>query len=221
MKKQILAVVALMMGLVGVALLTTDRSRAGVTCTLPNVLVNGTVADASQVMADFNAITACLLGNIAASGANNDITGLFALTTPIAPVNGGTPIYLGSSSTGSANAQIIATTIPSNFTLGNGRSVLFTASLTNTAALQVNVASSGLVNVFRRTAGGPVAMGGGEVTAGNVYLITYAMAACHPVHRQGALQHLPDFGHQRDLHHAIGRGQSRAVLARRWRCRLW
>jgi hypothetical protein len=165
-----LAVVVLV---IGISVWTSERVRAGIVCTLPVNLQNNTIADATQVMANFNALVACFLNNIAASGANNDITGLFALTTPIAPVNGGTPIYQGSNSTGSSTVQVIGTTVPGNFVLTSGRSVLFTAGVTNSGPLTMNVAASGAVNVFRRTAVGIVALVGGEVVANNVYLITY------------------------------------------------
>jgi hypothetical protein len=173
MRKYLTAIGALAM-MVAVALLAADqRSRAGVVCTLPVTLQNGTVADATQVMANLNQLAGCFGNNVAASGANNDITGLFALTTPIAPVNGGTPIYISSNSAGSANAQTIATTTPANFVLANGRAVMFVAGLTNTGAMTLNVAASGAVNVFRRTSTGPAAMVGGEVVAGNAYIVVY------------------------------------------------
>ena len=45
-----------------------NRVRAGVSCTLPFVLTNGTIADATQVMANYNALVTCL-GSAAAAGA--------------------------------------------------------------------------------------------------------------------------------------------------------
>lgn len=57
-------------------------ASAGVPCTLPFNLQNNTIADATQVMANYNALVTCL-GNAAAAGANSDITALFGLTTPL------------------------------------------------------------------------------------------------------------------------------------------
>ena len=74
---------------------------AGVPCTLPFNLQNGQPADATQVMANYNALVSCL--NLAAAAGNNsDITSLSALTTPIPPALGGTSAYIASApSTGS------------------------------------------------------------------------------------------------------------------------
>lgn len=58
--------------------------------TLPVILQNGTVADADQVMADFNAIVAAVNTNAAHNGANSDITSLTGLTTPLPISEGGT-----------------------------------------------------------------------------------------------------------------------------------
>ncbi len=56
----------------------------------PYILANGTVADAGQVMSDFNQVMNCLLTNAAATGANSDITSLSALSTPLSTGQGGT-----------------------------------------------------------------------------------------------------------------------------------
>ncbi len=56
---------------------------------LPFTLQNGTIADATQVMADFNSIKTDVNTNAAANGANNDITSLAGLTTPLSVAQGG------------------------------------------------------------------------------------------------------------------------------------
>ncbi len=56
---------------------------------LPFTLQNGTTADATQVMADFNSIKTDVNSNAAANGANNDITSLAGLTTPLSVAQGG------------------------------------------------------------------------------------------------------------------------------------
>ncbi len=140
---------------------------AGVPCTVPFNLQNGTTADATQVMANYNALITCL-GNAAAAGANNDITSLLALSTPISPIAGGSTIFMGGTSTGSANAQVIATTVPTGFALSASSRVTFIAGFTNTAATQINVNSTGLTNLYRMSPSGPQALTGGEVVAGNL-----------------------------------------------------
>src|ERR1035437_2641791 len=122
-------------------------ASAGVTCSVPFNLQNGTTADATQIMANYNALIACL-ANAAVAGANNDITALTALTTPIGPSVGGSTNYFGGTSTGSANAQIIATTAPTGFTLTQGYTVIFKAGYTNSGATQLNVNTQGLTNVY-------------------------------------------------------------------------
>ena len=87
--------------------LWSSMASATITCTLPFTLTNGTTADATQVMANYNALVACFVG-AAASGANTDITSLLGLTTPLAPASGGTAWFLGGTSTGSGNAQAVA-----------------------------------------------------------------------------------------------------------------
>ena len=56
----------------------------------PFSFTNGTVADATQVNADFNQIISNGNANAAANGANADITSLSALTTPLTVPQGGT-----------------------------------------------------------------------------------------------------------------------------------
>lgn len=53
-------------------------------------LTNGQVADATQVMANFNTLMTCSNANLAHNGANSDITSLSGLTTPIGVSQGGT-----------------------------------------------------------------------------------------------------------------------------------
>lgn len=57
---------------------------------LPVTLLNGTTADATQVMADFNFIAAQVNANAASAGANSNITSLTGLTTALSVGQGGT-----------------------------------------------------------------------------------------------------------------------------------
>lgn len=56
----------------------------------PYNLVDGTLADAGQVMADLDLIQSAVNANAAANGANSDITSLSGLTTPLSVGQGGT-----------------------------------------------------------------------------------------------------------------------------------
>ena len=76
----------------------------------------------------------------------------------------------GGTSTGSANAQVVTTT---PFTLQVLSRVCFIAGYANTSALQINVNSAGLVNVFQRTEGGMIALVGGEVQIGMVVCVEW------------------------------------------------
>lgn len=135
---------------------------------LPFVLQNNTLADATQVMADFNKIVNDTNANAAKNGVNADITQLAALVTPINAGQGGSTTYIGGTSTGSANLQAVASIIPAGFAIGSFKKVVFVAGFGNTGALFINVAGSGSAPVTRPVPGGVVALGGGEVVAGMI-----------------------------------------------------
>lgn len=84
MKKLILVALALALSAVAAPALASNCS------TYPYTLVNGTTADANQVMANLNLILNCANQNLAHSGANSDITQLSGLTTPLTVGQGGT-----------------------------------------------------------------------------------------------------------------------------------
>lgn len=148
-------------------LIWAAAADAQIVGTLPFQLQNGTTADATQVMADFNKILNDVNTNGAKNGVNTDITALNALVTPITPAQGGSSVYFASTSGGTANAQTVAAPAPVGFTLSVGKRVTFIAGFTNTGAMQLNVNGTGLTNVFRPTPAGPVALLGGEVVVGN------------------------------------------------------
>jgi hypothetical protein len=150
--------------------LWTGAATAGVPCSLPFNLQNNTIADATQVMANYNALVTCL-GNAAASGANSDITGLFGLTSPLGPTFGGANTFYGSSSVGTNSYAV--TVLPNTFTLTTGFMVSFTVGATNTSAATLTVNSGATTNLFRATPTGPVAMTGGELVSGNRVLAGY------------------------------------------------
>lgn len=70
--------------------LLAGPAAASVCSTLPYTLTNGQTADATQVMANFNALLACLNNNVALAGNNTNITALLGLTTPLSQAQGGT-----------------------------------------------------------------------------------------------------------------------------------
>jgi microcystin-dependent protein len=145
-------------------LFPTTVAQSTITCTLPFTLTNGTIADATQVMSNYNALVTCF--TLAASaGANNDITSLTGLTTPLGPTFGGSGTFAGLTTTGSANSQVLASVTPANFTLTTNYRVTLFAGFTNTAALQLNVNGTGLKNVFRKTQLGVSLTVGGEFVA--------------------------------------------------------
>ncbi len=166
--KRLLALVVLLAGVyVGAA-------HAAIVSALPFTLQNGTTADATQVMADFNAIVSDVNANAAKNGVNSDITSILGLTTALSYTQGGTSVWIGGTSTGSANAQVVATVTPTtSFSLVAGKRVLFIAGYTNTAATTLNTASTGAKNVYKMGPSGPVALSGGEIVAGALVEAAY------------------------------------------------
>jgi len=71
-------------------------------------LTNGQTADANQVMNNFNNILNCANNNLAADGANSDITSLSALSTPLSVGQGGTGNTTGAPS-GAAGGTLAGT----------------------------------------------------------------------------------------------------------------
>ncbi len=163
-------------GLLTFLLLTSgwlvNRVRAGVSCALPFTLTNGTIADATQVMANYNALVTCL-GNAASAGANSDITSLLGLLTPLAPSAGGSNVFLGATSTGSANAQAVASPVPAGFTFANNSTVIFIAGFTNNSSMTLAVNGLAATAVLRQTPTGLAALSGGEVVVGQAVNVFY------------------------------------------------
>lgn len=149
------------------------QAWAGVACTVPNTFVNNTIADANQVNANFTAVLNCLLA-AAAAGSNSDITALNALSTPLTPTQGGSSVFLGGTSGGTANAQTVTISTPTGFSQTLDYTVIFIAGLTNTGPLTLNVnAQSVAPNFYVPTPGGPQPMTGGEIIAGQLVVATF------------------------------------------------
>ncbi len=145
---------------------------ANVTCSLPFTLTNGTIADATQVMANYNALVTCLT-NAAAAGANNDITSLSGLSTPITPNQGGSNVFIGTSPTASGADLTIASTTPANYSNTRGYTVIFTAVATNTSVQTLSVNAQTKKNVYKQSTAGPIPLSGGEIIPNQQYLATY------------------------------------------------
>ena len=144
---------------------------------LPFNLTNGTLADASQVMANYNAIISSVNATCAGSGANSDITSLLGLTTALSAPQGGTNTWVANTASGgSANAQTVTTSTPTtNFTLTKGFSVTFLPGFTNNGAATLAVnGTTATAMCVRNVAGGVCnALQGGELNTGVWTTVTY------------------------------------------------
>lgn len=148
-------------------------AHAAIIPSIPYNLTNGSLADATQVMGNFNTIVTDANANAAHSGANSDITSLTGLTTPLAPNYGGTPVYVAGTTGGTANAQTLASTVPSNYLLTVGNMVTGIAGFTNTGDTTLNTAGTGLKSMRVGLGTGLTPLSGGEIVAGNSYLWYY------------------------------------------------
>lgn len=180
------------------------QADAGVSCSVPFNLTNGTTADASQVMANYNAILACLLNNTAASGANNDITSLSGLTTPLSPAQGGSAYFIGGTSVGT-NTVTLANPSPNGFAYTAGYVVTFIAGGTNTGAVTLNVNSLGAKTVNKQTLAGPAALTGSEVQSGQLIAAYYdgtnfeIVAPITPIAIANISQTAPPYGYDQPI----------------------
>src|SRR3974390_3267293 len=132
------------------SLIWMGSAQAQIIGALPYTFVNGQVADANQVMANFNFIVNSTNANAANSGINTNITQLNALVTPLTPAQGGTSIYVGGTSTNSGNAYTIGSPSPTGFSLTTGKTVCFTVNAENSGATTLNVNATGVINFFRQ-----------------------------------------------------------------------
>lgn len=87
----------------------------------------------------------------------------------------GVGVLYGGTSTGSANAQIVAV---SGFTATDGQLVSFTAGLSNTTATTINAGTGGIPVRYDSNAG-PVALTGNEIRASNVVMLLYSGGFFH------------------------------------------
>ena len=156
------------------ALLSLTNAEAQVVGALPFNLTNGSTADATQVMSNYNFIVNQVNANAANNGANANITSLSGLTTPLSASQGGSQLFTAGTSTGAANAQVVSSGIaPIGFSLVQKNQICFLAGFTNTAATTLNVNGTGVKNVFKPSTSGPIALAGGELVSGNLVCAQY------------------------------------------------
>lgn len=140
---------------------------------LPIILQNGTLADAAQVMADFNKIINDGNANAAENGANSSITSLSGLTSPIPTAGGSSSHFNGTTSTGTAAAQVVSTVVPNNFALTTGNMVSFNPGFSSTGATTLNIAGTGALAVRKPTNAGPVALQPNDWVTGQNVTVVY------------------------------------------------
>ena len=141
---------------------------------LPFTLQNGTTADATEVMADFNSILNDVNLNAAENGANADITSITGLTTPLAPSQGGTQIWRAATMTNAANAITVTVSVPSTAPAVSTFFLALISPIANTAALSLTTFALGAKDVKRWVVGtGKAALLSGQVAVGNLLLLYY------------------------------------------------
>lgn len=95
-----------------------------------------------------------------------------AVWTGINTVNT-TAVYVGGTSTGSANAQVVTPLSPAGYSLTAGYIVNFQAGFTNTGSTTLNAQSTGAITIQKSTTGGLVNLSGGEIIANNFISCLY------------------------------------------------
>ena len=128
---------------------------------VPNTFVNGTVADANAVNANFQALVDWLNNNVASSGINTNISQITGLTTP--PTGLGSNTFSGGVAGGSANALTITPTNPTGYTLLQYNRVWFLPSLANTNAATAAVNGTSAIAIKKMSGTGLTALVGGEL----------------------------------------------------------
>lgn len=82
-------------------------------------------------------------------------------------------IYSGTTSTGTAANQILATTTPSGFALTAGNQLTFLAGFTCTGATTLNANGTGAKNILKPGATGPIALVAGDFGVGDALALFY------------------------------------------------
>ncbi|MFZ0271007.1 MAG: hypothetical protein WAL34_04070 [Acidobacteriaceae bacterium] len=93
----------------------------------------------------------------------------------MSPPANASQIYNGTApTTGTANAQVLASVTPGGFSLGYGVVVTFTAGNTNTGATTLNVDGSGAITIKKKgSSGGLVDLAANDLTSTEIYQVIY------------------------------------------------
>ena len=107
-------------------------SASAQTCSVPNTLTNGTNADATQVMANFNALLTCVNSQAAAAAPRSYLAGL-TLSTAGSSANFGIAVGVATSddATTSINLPISSAKTTGAWAVGSGSGSLDTGSIAN------------------------------------------------------------------------------------------
>lgn len=142
----------------------TATAQAGCNVgSLPFILQNGTVADADQVMANFNAVVSSVQAHCASAGVNSDITALSGLTSPIGPTLGGSVNFFGTGG-GTANGQTVTVLYPgTGWQLTAGYTITWVPSAANTGSATLAVAGSAAKPLLKKIGTNLVNLSGGEL----------------------------------------------------------
>lgn len=81
-------------------------------------------------------------------------------------------IFIGATTTGSANAQTITVSPAATYAFGNGVVIVGTWGFTNTGALTIQTNGGPAIAVSKITAQGPAALTGGEAVVGQNFILT-------------------------------------------------
>lgn len=152
--------------------------------TIASVPYNNLIADigneitASLPITGVKAMAAALpmggnrISNMADPGAAQD-----AVTRAYADANyaglSSVTTYVGGTSTGTANAQVLATLVPTGFTLAAGKRIVFIPGFTNTAATTMTANALAAKNIFKMGPAGAIALSGGEIVAAQLTELIY------------------------------------------------
>lgn len=158
-RKLALSVLALL------ALLAAGRPADAQTCSAyPFTFTPNTTIRSAQVNSNFTSILNCA-NNSLAPIASPSFTGTVSMATPLAPGQGGTPVYYGGTATGTANAQVVASTTPANFALASGNIICWASEGNNSGSTTLNANGTGVTTIQKLSGTSLVNLTGGELAA--------------------------------------------------------
>src|SRR6266851_2367396 len=121
-------------------------SDSGLTVANPNPVILDSAGRAGNIFLGANAYKVVLQDTN-----NNQIWTADPVSNPPSA-----PIYVGGTTTGTANSHVLATTAPSGYVRAAGNIIIFKAGFTNSSGMTLNVSSTGAVNVTKPGAAGPI-----------------------------------------------------------------